>query len=121
MFGRLAYVTNSKVAGSMKSSPQVAGFPRYMMEDGRTNGFAVEVTNAIPSNLTKGTAEGVCSAMIFGNFEEVFVPQWGGLDMIVDPFSSKGKGVVEVTALAYHDVCVRRPACFAAIKDIKTA
>ena len=121
LFGRLAYVTNSKVAGSMKSTPQVAGYPRYMMEDGRTNGFDVHVTNAIPSNLTKGTASGVCSAMIFGNFEEVLVPQWGGLDMIVDPFSSKAKGVVEVTAIAYHDVCVRRPACFAAIKDIKTA
>ena len=120
LFGRLAYVTNSKVAGSMKANPQVAGFPRYMMEDGRTNGFAVEVTNAIPSNLTKGTGTGL-SAMIFGNFEEVLVPQWGGLDMIVDPFSSKAKGVVEVTAIAYHDVCVRRPACFAAIKDIKTA
>ena len=121
LFGRLAYVTNSKVAGSMKSTPQVAGFPRYMMEDGRANGFAVEVSNAIPSTLTKGTASGVCSAMIFGNYEEVLVPQWGGLDMIVDPFSSKAKGVVEVTAIAYHDVCVRRPACFAAIKDIKTA
>ena len=121
LFGRLAYVTNSKVAGAMKATPQVAGYPRYMMEDGRTNGFAVEVSNSIPSNLTKGTASGVCSAMIFGNFEEVLVPQWGGLDMIVDPYSSKAKGVVEVTALAYHDVCVRRPACFAAIKDIKTA
>ena len=56
LFGRLAYVTNSKVAGAMKSTPQVAGFPRYMMEDGRANGFAVEVSNSIPSNLTKGTA-----------------------------------------------------------------
>lgn len=120
LFGRLAYVTNSKVAGSMKANPQVAGFPRYMMEDGRTNGFAVEVSNAIPSNLTKGTGTGL-SAMIFGNFEEVLVPQWGGLDMIVDPLSQKGKGVVELCAIAYHDVCVRRPGCFAAIKDIKTA
>lgn len=120
LFGRLAYVTNSKVAGHMKSTPQVSGYPRYLMEDGRTNGFAVEVTNAIPSDLTKGTGTAL-SAMIFGNFEEVLVPQWGGLDMIVDPFSSKAKGVVEVTAIAYHDVCVRRPACFAAIKDIKTA
>ena len=119
LFGRLAYVTNSKVAGAMKSTPQVAGFPRYMMEDGRANGFAVEASNSIPSNLTKGSASGICSAMIFGNFEEVLVPQWGGLDMIVDPYSSKAKGVVEVTAIAYHDVCVRRPACFAAIKDIK--
>lgn len=121
LFGRLAYVTNSKVAGAAKSTPQVAGFPRYIMEDGRANGFDVHVTNAIPSNLTKGSASGVCSAVIFGNWEEVLVPQWGGLDMIVDPFSSKAKGVVELTAIAYHDVCVRRPACFAAIKDITTA
>ena len=119
LFGRLAYVTNSKVAGAMKSTAKETGYPSYIMEDGRANGFAVEVTNAIPSNLTKGSASGICSAMIFGNFEEVLVPQWGGLDMIVDPYSSKAKGVVEVTAIAYHDVCVRRPACFAAIKDIK--
>lgn len=121
LFGRLAYVTNSKVAGAAKSTPQVDGFPRYIMEDGRANGFDVHVTNAIPSNLTKGSASGVCSAAIFGNWEEVLVPQWGGLDMIVDPLSQKGKGVVELCAIAYHDVCVRRPACFAAIKDIKTA
>lgn len=121
LFGRLAYVTNSKVAGAAKSTPQVDGFPRYIMEGGRANGFDVHVTNAIPSNLTKGSASGVCSAAIFGNWEEVLVPQWGGLDMIVDPLSQKGKGVVELCAIAYHDVCVRRPACFAAIKDIKTA
>ena len=121
LFGRLSYVTNSKVAGSMKSTAMETGYPRYIMEDGRANGFAVEVTNAIPSNLTKGSASGVCSAMIFGNFEEVLVPQWGGLDMIVDPLSQKAKGVVELSAIAYHDVCVRRPGCFAAIKDIKTA
>jgi HK97 family phage major capsid protein len=121
LFGRLSYVTNSKVAGAAKSTPQVNGFPRYIMEDGRANGFDVHVTNAIPSNLTKGSASGVCSAAIFGNWEEVLVPQWGGLDMIVDPLSQKGKGVVELCAIAYHDVCVRRPACFAAIKDITTA
>lgn len=121
LFGRLAYVTNSKVAGAMKSTARETGYPRYIMEDGRANGFEVHVTNAIPSNLTKGSASGVCSAMTFGNFEEVLVPQWGGLDMIIDPLSQKGKGVVELCAIAYHDVCVRRPGCFAAIKDIKTA
>ena len=119
LFGRLSYVTNSKVAGSMKSTAQVANFPRYIMEEGRANGFDVHVSNAIPSNLTKGSASGICSAMIFGNWEEVLVPQWGGLDMIIDPLSQKAKGVVEMCAIAYHDVCVRRPGCFAAIKDIK--
>lgn len=119
LFGRLYYVTNSKVAGQMKSTAKETGYPVYLMDDGRANGFEVHVTNAIPSNLTKGSASGICSAMIFGNFEEVLVPQWGGLDMIVDPFSPKDKRVVEITAIAYHDICVRRPGCFAAIKDIK--
>ena len=120
LFGRLAYVTNSKVAGAAKSTPQVNGYPRYIMEDGRANGFEFHVTNAIPSNLTKGSSSGVCSAVLFGNWEEVLVPQWGGLDMIIDPLTQKGKGVVELCAIAYHDVCVRRPACFAAIKDVTT-
>lgn len=117
LFGKLAYATNSKVAGSMKTTPQVAGFPRFLMEGGNANGYRVEVSNAIPGNLTKGSGSNL-SAMIFGNFEEVLVPQWGGIDFIVDPFTSKAKRVIEVTAIAYHDVCVRRPGCFAAIKDI---
>ena len=78
------------------------------------------VTNAIPSNLTKGDSSGVCSAMIFGNFNELLIGQWGGLDMIIDPFTSKGKAIIEVSALAYHDILVRRPEAFAAIKDLTT-
>ena len=120
LFGRLSYVTNSKVAGDMKVTPKVASTSSFIMEDGRANGFDVHVTNAIPSNLTKGSASGICSAAVFGNFEEVLVPQWGGLDFIVDPFSQKAKAVIEVTAIAYHDVCVRRPGAFCKIVDIKT-
>jgi len=120
LFGRLAYVTNSKVAGDLKTIAKANNTAAFLMEDGFANGFPVLVTNSIPSNLTKGSASGICSAMIFGNFEEVLVPQWGGLDFIVDPYTAKNKAVVEVTAIAYHDVCVRRPEAFCKIVDIKT-
>lgn len=121
LFGSLAYVTNAKVAGKMKKVESVQGYPDWLLEDGKANGYDVVVTNAIPSNLTKGNTSSACSAMIFGNFNELMIGQWGGLDMIIDPFTSKGKAIVEVSALAYHDILVRRPEAFAAIKDITTS
>ena len=120
LFGSLAYVTNSKVNGYAKQTPQIAGYPLYLFNDGKTNGYPVAVTNSIPSTLTKGETSSKCSALIFGNFNEVLCAGWGGLQFIIDPFSAKEKGVLEISAHAYHDVLVRRPACFAAIADIIT-
>lgn len=121
LFGALAYVTNSKVAGKMKKTESVTGYPDWLLEDGKANGYPVAITNAIPSNLTKGTASQVCSAMIFGNFNELLIGQWGGLDVIIDPFASKAKAIIEVTLFAYHDILVRRPEAFAAVQDLLTA
>ena len=119
LFGRLAYVTNSKVYGAMKTIPQVSGYPVFLAADGKANGYDIMVSNAIPSNLTKGSAS-ACSSMIFGNFEEVLVGGWAGLNLIIDPFKAKEKGVVEVSVGSYHDVLVRRPKCFAKCEDITT-
>lgn len=121
LFGSLAYLTNPKVVAHMKSTAKVAGYPSYLLEDGKVNGYDVLSTSAVPSNLTKGTASGTASALIFGNFNEVVIGQWGGLDVIVDPYTSKNKGIVEVSVVAYHDIAIRRPECFASIQDIVIA
>ena len=120
LFGSLAYVTNSKAAGDLKTIAKASNTAVFLMDGNQMNGYPVLVSNAIPSNLTKGSASGICSAAIFGNFNEVLVPQWGGLDFLVDPYSQKAKAVIEVTAIAYHDVCVRRPEAFCKIVDLKT-
>ena len=74
----------------------------------------------MPSDLKKGTGTNL-SAMLFGNFSDVIVGQWGGLDIIVDPYTLKKSAQVEITMNAWHDVFVRHDESFAAIKDIKTA
>ncbi len=38
--------------------------------DGLLNGYTPLVTNAVPSDLDKGTSTGVCSLIIFGNFAD---------------------------------------------------
>jgi hypothetical protein len=114
----LAYVSNAKVQGAMKTIPQIAGYPVYLLNDGKVNGYPFYMSNALPSNLTKGSAEEVCSAALFGPWSEVLVGGWGGLQFIVDPYTAKANGVLEISAMAYHDVLVRHPEAFAAIKDI---
>ena len=117
----LAYVSNAKVQGKLKTIPQIAGYPYYLMNDGKVNGYPFYMTNSIPSNLTKGDTTGACSAAIFGNWSEVLVGNWGGLQLIVDPYTAKANGVLEISAAAYHDVLVRTPAAFCKIVDITTA
>ena len=113
----LAYVSNAKVQGKLKTIPQIAGYPYYLMNDGKVNGYPFFMSNGIPSNLGTGSA---FSAAIFGNWSEVLVGSWGGLQLIVDPYTAKANGVLEISAAAYHDVLVRTPQAFCKIVDITT-
>jgi len=116
----LAYVSNAKVQGKLKTIPQIAGYPYYLMNDGKVNGYPFYMSNAIPSNLEKGNSS-VLSAIIFGNWSEVLVGSWGGMQLIVDPYTAKANGVLEISAAAYHDVLVRTPAAFCKIDEVTTA
>lgn len=113
----LAYVSNAKVQGKLKTIPQIAGYPYYLMNDGKVNGYPFFMSNGIPSNLGTGSA---FSAAIFGNWSEVLVGSWGGMQLIVDPYTAKAEGVLEISAAAYHDVLVRTPQAFCKIVDITT-
>lgn len=115
--GSLAYVTNSKVRGALKTTLKANGVAGYIWEKDEVNGYKAVASNIVPANITKGTGSNL-SAAIFGNFNDLLICQWGGLDIISDPFSLKKDGAIEITLNAYHDVFVRRTASFAAIKDI---
>lgn len=117
--GVLGYLTNSKVMGALKTTERSEGTAKYLYENKEANGYSVGVTNNVPSNLTKGTGSNL-SAMIFGNFSDLIIAQWGGLDIVVDPYTLKKKGEVETTINAFHDIAVRRTESFAAIKDLTT-
>lgn len=118
----MAYLTNAKVRGKLKTTSKVSGQNGFVWESGDTpvNGYRAAVTNAVPSNLTKGTANGVCSAIIFGNFRDLVIGMWGGLDLMVDPYTGSTAGTVRVVALQDVDVAVRYTESFATMVDALT-
>ena len=116
----LAYVSSAKFMGKAKTIPQVEGYPFYLLNDGKINGYPFYMTNAIPSNVTfSGTTN--CTAALFGAWSEVLVGGWGGLQFIIDPYTAKANGVLEISAMAYHDVLVRHPEAFCAITGVTTS
>ncbi len=120
--GSLAYLTNAKVRGKLKTTYKDAGSGLAVYADGNTplNGYQAAVTNAVPSNLTKGTSSGVCSAIIMGNFADLIIGMWGGLDLMADPYTGSTSGTVRIVALQDVDVAVRHAESFAAMVDALT-
>lgn len=119
--GRLGYLTNAKVIGALKTTVCGSNTSRFILDalvSNMVNGYGIEMTNLVPANLTKGTATEKCSALIFGNWSDLYVGHWGGIDLIVDPYTGKRKGEIEICMNCYNDVLVAEPKSFAAITDI---
>ena len=132
----IAYVTNAKVLAELKklrAGGSTAGDGTFLVNNdlqalGRgptpaaVNGYPLYVTNQVPSNLTKGSSSGVCSAVLMGDFSQAMVGFWGnGLEIVVgedsDDFS---KALTSVRAIVTYDVAVRHAESFAAILDVTT-
>ncbi|MDO9277135.1 MAG: phage major capsid protein [Polaromonas sp.] len=120
----MAYLVNAKVRGKLKSTQKFSGtngMPVWDFGGTPINGYKAAVTNAVPSNLTKGTSSGVASAIIFGNFSDLMIGMWGTTDLIRDPYTASSSGGVRIVALQDVDVNVRNVESFATMVDALTA
>jgi HK97 family phage major capsid protein len=117
--GELRYLTNGKVRGALKTTTLDAGSGRFVWERGEKelNGYPAHVSSFVPANLTKGTGTDL-SAIILGNWKDMILGQWGGLEIITDPYTSAKSGLVNVTVNSYWDMLIRRAKSFAAAIDV---
>lgn len=125
--GAIAYLTNAKVRGKLKTTEKAASTGMFIWGDnaaepgmGMLNGYRAAVSNQVPSNLTKGTSVGVCSAIIFGNFADLLVGLWSGLDVLVDPYTGGTAGTLRIIVHQDLDLAVRHAESFSAMADALT-
>jgi HK97 family phage major capsid protein len=120
--GTLGYLTNAVVRGALKNTVKLSNtIAAPVWVDGSTplNGYQAAVTNAVPSNGTKGTGTAL-SSIIFGNFADLMFGIWGGLELQVDPFSAGDSGSIVVRAFQDFDIAVRHAESFSAMTDAIT-
>ena len=119
------FLTNTKVENALsklKDGNSAYLLNPYGTEIGQQQfaGRRMMISNNVPSNLTKGSSSGVCSAAIYGNFSDLLIGLFGTLELLVDPYSQFQSGGVGIRALQGVDVQVRHPESFGAILDITT-
>lgn len=104
----MAYVMASGMRGHFKKTQQFSGTNGSpIWEPGNTvNGYSTQVTNQIlPTDL------------FFGNFADLLIGMWGGLDLTVDPYTHSSKGRIRVVAMQDVDFILRRVESFCLGRD----
>lgn len=119
----LGWLTNHKVEGAMQSTPRVAATETMILSPDEADPVIARhrarFSGNVPGNLTKGTGTNL-SALIFGNWSDLLIGQWGGVDVIVDDATEASKGNVRIAAHSEWDIAVRHAEAFGAITDIVT-
>jgi hypothetical protein len=120
--GLLAYCTNAMVAGAAKETPKIGStFPIFIMDgDHRMNGYPTGISNQVPSNISKGSATNL-SSLIFGNWDDLVLAFWSGLDILIDPYTGGISGTIRVVMLQDCEIAIRHNASFAVIPDIQAS
>ena len=118
----MGYLINAKTRGKLKSTLKDSGSGMFLYGEGNEplNGYRTGVTNQLASNGTKGSGTNL-SNIIFGNFNDLMIGQWGGLDVTVDPYTKAKEGTVVITIDSFFDIALRHPESFAKMVGVITA
>lgn len=109
--GRMAYVMPPEVRAKWKTVMKLPNstFPVFLFEDTLPNWDSEGKVNGYRSYSTKQID---LSQVVFGNWEDDILGMWGGLDLVVDPYTSAQTASVNVTINAFIDNAVRHAASF---------
>jgi HK97 family phage major capsid protein/HK97 family phage prohead protease len=107
LVGNLGYICKPSDYGTLKTTSKDTGSGMFVVEpDGRMNGYNVVRSNQV----TAGD-------FYFGNFADLLVGFYGGLDVTVDPYSLSNTGSIRIVALQTMDVAVRHAVSFCVSND----
>jgi hypothetical protein len=97
----MAYITNLAGRNILKSKPREAGLSSYLMDDqNRVNGWPCYVSNAV----TKVAGDDdIGNLLVFGNWKDLILTQFGGWLLIVDPYSQAKANKLIISISGYFD------------------
>jgi hypothetical protein len=102
LMGNLSYICPTNMVGAMKTTEKASGTAQFLTDGKGLNGHRLVSSN-----------QGTAGNMYFGNWNDLLLGFWSGLDLLVDPYSLSNTGSVRVNAFQTCDVAVRHVESFA--------
>jgi HK97 family phage major capsid protein/HK97 family phage prohead protease len=101
LLGSPVYLMNAAMRGNLKTTKKDAGSGIFLMEGGEVNGYSGVLSNQVASG-----------DLWFGNFADLIIGYFSGLDLMVDPYTNSTSGTVRVIAMQDCDIAIRHPESF---------
>jgi HK97 family phage major capsid protein/HK97 family phage prohead protease len=101
LLGSPVYLMNAAMRGNLKTTKKDAGSGIFIMENGEVNGYRGVLSNQVATG-----------DLWFGNFADLIIGYFSGLDLMVDPYTHSTSGTVRVVAMQDCDIAIRHPESF---------
>lgn len=122
--GALGYLTTPGVAGYLKNEKRDVAGNGFIWEGPNSNaivnGYRGIASNNVPKNLTKGSGTNL-HAMIFGNWADLIIAQWGGIDLMVNPYTKGKEAMIEMIIHSWYDLGVAHNKSFTVCNEIEVS
>ncbi len=107
-----AYVTTPAVAGLLK------GRARIPSTDSKTIWEGSILDGTVDGFRATSTAQLTAASMIFGDFSQVIIGEWGMLEIALNPYAAFATAITGIRAIQSVDVGIRQAAAFSRATSI---
>jgi HK97 family phage major capsid protein len=115
-YTKASYITSAKGRGKLKSAAKSTNAGIFVLEGNEMNGYPVLTTNAVIdtiSGLTSNYSGGTESGIVFADWSQFVIGQWGTIDLTVDTVTQAHLGNIRLVVNAYFDAAKRVSGAFA--------
>lgn len=110
LLGSPKYLTTPASSAKAQTIAKFTSTSEPIWYQGKIGVFDAEWSNQFPTS-------GTLNQVIFGDFSQVLYLEWAGYDVVVDPYSGKKEGTIEVTIQRLIDMIIRRGQSFSISSD----
>jgi HK97 family phage major capsid protein len=111
MRGRMRFVVNPADAVLLAQRQRFSSTDTPLLEGSLNDAMVLGIPAVVTNYCPQGT-------IILGDFSEMYLASYGGIEVLIDPFTDANKGAVSIRALAMVDVAVRRPESFVKLTSV---
>ena len=99
------YLVSNKAKAGLRNMAKSAKSTELVMQNGEIDGTKVYATSSIADKY-----------IAYGDFSNLVIGQWGGVDLVVDQYTTAKEGCVRLVINCYFDAVVTRPEAIAIAK-----
>lgn len=102
VIGDCKYILSNKAKAALRAMAKSSKSTQLVFENGEIDG-----TEALNTSNVSG------KQYVYGDFSNLAIGSWSGVDLTVDPFTKAGDGQIRLVVNMYVDAVVLRPEAFA--------